>query len=72
MRFNPWLRSYYERLVMSGKARKVALVAAMHKLLAAVWSVAKHRRPFVVESFYALIEGVLTMRSADKRVTERK
>ena len=48
VRFNPWLRSYYERLVTSGKARKLALVAAMHKLLGAVWSVAKNRRPFVV------------------------
>jgi hypothetical protein len=26
---------------------KVALIAAMRKLLAAVYSVAKHRRPFV-------------------------
>jgi transposase len=48
VRFNPWLRSYYERLVTSGKARKLALVAAMRKLLAAVGSVAKYRRPFVV------------------------
>jgi transposase len=47
VRFNPWLRDYYERLVSRGKPRKVALVAAMRKLLAAVWSVATHRRPFV-------------------------
>ncbi|WP_447603947.1 hypothetical protein [Nitrospira sp. Nam80] len=33
---------------MLGKLAKVALIAAMHKLLAAVHSVAKHRRPFVV------------------------
>lgn len=49
VRFNPWLRAYYERLVAIGKPRKVALLAAMRKLLAGVWSVAKHRRPFVVK-----------------------
>ena len=47
VRCNPWLRAYYERLVARGKLRKVALVAAMRKLLVAVYSVAKHRRPFV-------------------------
>jgi len=47
VRFNPWLRAYYERLVSKGKPRKVAVVAAMRKLLAAVWSVATNRRPFV-------------------------
>jgi transposase len=47
VRFNPSLRAYYDRLVSRGKPRKVALVAAMRKLLAAVWSVAKNRRPFV-------------------------
>jgi hypothetical protein len=30
-----------------GKPGKVAVIAAMRKLLAAVWSVATHRRPFV-------------------------
>jgi hypothetical protein len=47
VRFNPWLRAYYDRLVSRGKPRKVALVAAMRKLLPAVWSVATNRRPFV-------------------------
>ncbi len=32
-RFNPVIRSYYQRLVASGKKKKVALVAAMRKLL---------------------------------------
>jgi transposase len=49
VRFNPWLRAYYEGLVSRGKPRKVALVAAMRKLLAAVWSVATNRRPFVAQ-----------------------
>lgn len=47
VRKNPWLRAYYERLRARGKLPKVALVAAMRKLLHAVYSVATHRRPFV-------------------------
>lgn len=46
VRFNPWLQAYYERLIARGKLPKVALVAAMRKLLVAIYSVAKHRRPF--------------------------
>lgn len=45
-RFNPWLRAYYERLRARGTLPKVALIAALRKLLAAVFSVAKSRRPF--------------------------
>jgi transposase len=44
---NPWLRAYYQRLRAAGKLPKVALIAAMRKLLAAIYSVAKNRRPFV-------------------------
>jgi len=47
VRKNPWLRAYYQRLIARGKLPKVALVAAMRKLLHAVYSVAIHRRPFV-------------------------
>jgi len=47
IRFNPWLRAYYERLIARGKVRKVAVVAAMRKLLLAIYSVAKNRRAFV-------------------------
>jgi transposase len=47
VRRNPWLRAYYEHLRARGKLPKVALVACMHKLLFAVYSVAKHRRPFI-------------------------
>ncbi|MFH1184728.1 MAG: transposase, partial [Chloroflexota bacterium] len=32
-RFNPVIRTFYQRLLASGKGRKVALVACMHKLL---------------------------------------
>jgi len=37
---------FYRRLIERGKPHKVALCAAMRKLLAAIYSVAKHRRPF--------------------------
>jgi transposase len=47
VRTNPWLRAYYERLRARGKLPKVALIAALHKLLFAIYSVAKHRRPFI-------------------------
>lgn len=46
---NPWLKAYYDRLRARGKLPKVALVACMRKLLTAVYSVAKHRQPFVPE-----------------------
>jgi transposase len=44
---NPWLMAFYRRLIERGKPHKLALIAAMRKLLAAIYSVAKHRRPFV-------------------------
>jgi transposase len=47
VRRNPWLKAFYERLVASGKPKKLALIAAMRKLLHAIYSVAKHRKPFV-------------------------
>ena len=49
VRKNPWLRAHYQRLLARGKLPKVALLACMHKLLLAVYSVAKHRRPFVAK-----------------------
>ena len=48
VRCNPWLRAFYRRLVAAGKKPKVALVAAMNKLLQAVYSVARNRRPFTL------------------------
>jgi transposase len=47
VRRNVWLRGHYERLRARGKLPKIALVACMHKLLFAIYSVAKHRKPFV-------------------------
>jgi hypothetical protein len=45
VRFNPWLRAAYQRLRDRGKPAKVALVACMRKLVTAIYSVAKNRRP---------------------------
>ena len=47
VRKNVWLKGHYERLLARGKPPKVALTACMHKLLLAIYSVAKHRRPFI-------------------------
>ncbi len=47
VRHNHTLHLVYQRLRDNGKPAKVALVAAMRKLLAAVYSVAKNRKPFV-------------------------
>lgn len=49
VRFNPWLRAHYQHLRARGKLPKVALVACMHKLLLAIYSVAKHRRAFIAK-----------------------
>jgi transposase len=50
VRFNPWLRAYYQRLRARGKLPKVALLACLHELLFAIYAVAKHRRPFVAHN----------------------
>lgn len=47
VRRNPWLRNFYERLLARGKPAKVALLAAMRKLVTAIYSVAKNKKPFV-------------------------
>jgi transposase len=48
VRVNPWLRAFYERLVAAGKPKKLALIAAMRKLLTAVFSVASSKTAFVL------------------------
>jgi len=47
VRTNPWLKAFYDRLRKAGKPAKLALIAAMRKLLHAIHSVAKNRKPFV-------------------------
>jgi transposase len=45
-RCNPVIRTFYERLLAAGKAKKVALVACMHKLLTIVNAMLKHQTPW--------------------------
>lgn len=42
-RCNPVIQPFYERLVAAGKAKKVALVACMHKLLTILNALLKHQ-----------------------------
>jgi transposase len=46
MRHNPQVKEFYERLLAAGKAKKVALVACMRKLLIILNAVLKHRTPW--------------------------
>ena len=45
-RCNPIIRDFYQRLLASGKPKKVALVACMRKLLVTLNSMLKHRSPW--------------------------
>ena len=45
-RFNPVIRAFYQRLCAAGKAKKVALVACMRKLLTIVNAMLNHRTPW--------------------------
>jgi transposase len=46
VRFNPAIKAFYQRLVAAGKRRKVALVAAMHKLLTLLNAILRDRKPW--------------------------
>lgn len=50
VRRNPWLRAFYERLRAAGKPPKLAIVAAMRKLLLAVYVTARTLRPFATNT----------------------
>jgi transposase len=45
-RHNPALRAFYQRLVAAGKARKLALTAAMRKLLVTLNAILRDRQPW--------------------------
>jgi transposase len=45
-RFNPVIRRFYLRLLTAGKRKKVALVAAMRKLLTILNAMVKHQQPW--------------------------
>ncbi|MFN3742938.1 MAG: IS110 family transposase [Anaerolineales bacterium] len=46
IRFNPVIRAFFLRLQQAGKPFKVALVAAMRKLLTILHAILKHRQPW--------------------------
>jgi transposase len=46
VRHNPCLRAFYARLLAAGKAKKVALVACMHKLLTILNAIVRTRTPW--------------------------
>ena len=48
-RHHPDLRDFYQRLCQRGKAKKVALVAVMRKLLHQLNAVARRGQPWVAE-----------------------
>jgi transposase len=43
VRYNPVFRAFYQRLIAAGKRKKVALVAAMHKLLIVLNAMLRHQ-----------------------------
>jgi transposase len=45
-RCNPIIRRFYDRLLAAGKAKKVALVACMHKLLTILNAMLNHQTPW--------------------------
>jgi transposase len=46
VRHNPTLRAFYQRLVAAGKAKKLALTAAMRKLLVTLNAILRDRQPW--------------------------
>ncbi|HVQ41498.1 MAG TPA: IS110 family transposase [Vicinamibacterales bacterium] len=50
VRFNPVLAAFYQRLRRAGKAPKVALIAAMHKLLTIINAMVKAETPWAAPS----------------------
>lgn len=49
VRFNPTLRVFHQRLRAAGKAKKVALVACMRKLLTILNAMLRDGQPWVGE-----------------------
>ena len=47
--YNPAVKPFYQRLCGLGKAKKVALIACMQKLLTTLNAILKHRTPWRTE-----------------------
>lgn len=56
VRHNPWLRERYQRLLLAGKPRKVALVACMRKLLVLLNSMLREGRPWRQQPVVATLD----------------
>ena len=54
VRHDPHLRAFYEHLVERGKTKLQALVAAMRKLLHAIFGMFKHHQTFNGDKVYSL------------------
>jgi transposase len=53
-RFNPVIRSFYERLRTAGKAKKLAITACMRKLITIINAMLKNRaswNPIITQTF---------------------
>jgi transposase len=46
VRFNPVLRTRYQRLLQAGKPKKLALVACMHSLVRVLNAILHHMAPW--------------------------
>ena len=46
VRYNPTLKAFYQRLLAQGKAKKVALIACLHKLLRILNAIIRDRQPW--------------------------
>jgi len=47
MRFNAVIRIFYQRLLLNGKAKKLALIACMRKLLTMLNAMMKNHQPWL-------------------------
>jgi transposase len=48
-RFNPTIKTFYDRLIKAGKEKKVAIVACMRKLLVMLNSIIRHQRAWQLD-----------------------
>ena len=56
IRYEPRVGAFYDKLLRRGKAKMVAVVAVMRKLLHAIYGMLKHGQDFDGEKFYATPE----------------
>ena len=47
LRFNAVIRTFYQRLLLNGKAKKLALTACMRKLLTILNAIMKNHQPWL-------------------------